>query len=47
MRKDIRLKSIGNPEDMANAALYLLTDRSKWMTGQVLHVDGGMSGVKL
>lgn len=36
----------GNTNDFAKAALYLLSDNSGWMTGQVLHIDGGMSSVK-
>ncbi|MDB9774606.1 SDR family oxidoreductase [Vicingaceae bacterium] len=40
------LKKIGTTEDIANAAMYLLTDQSSWMTGQVLHIDGGMSRLK-
>ena len=41
------LKRVGQPKDMANAAVFLLSDASSWMTGQVLHIDGGMSSVKL
>ena len=40
------LKRIGQPEDIANAVHFLLTDSSAWMTGQVLNVDGGMSKVR-
>lgn len=40
------LKSIGDTNDMANAALFLLSNKSKWITGQVLKVDGGMSSIK-
>lgn len=36
----------GKPEDIASAAVYLLSDEASWMTGQVMHVDGGMSSVK-
>lgn len=31
----------GRPEDVANAAIYLLSDASKWMTGGVIKMDGG------
>lgn len=31
----------GKPEDIAGAVLLLLTDRARWITGQVLHVGGG------
>lgn len=41
------LGRVGTPQDMAQAALYLLSDEASWMTGQVLHLDGGMSSVKL
>jgi NAD(P)-dependent dehydrogenase (short-subunit alcohol dehydrogenase family) len=40
------LKRVGAPADMAAAARYLLSPESGWMTGQVLHVDGGMSSVR-
>ena len=35
--------NIGNPEDVANACIYLLSDASKWVTGTNLIVDGGYS----
>ncbi len=41
------LKRIGEAEDIAEAASFLLTDKSSWMTGQILHVDGGMSSLKI
>jgi 3-oxoacyl-[acyl-carrier protein] reductase len=40
------LNQIGKPEDLADMAYFLLTDSSKWVTGQILHVDGGMSSIK-
>ncbi len=40
------LKKIGVPEDIAEMAAFLLSDQSSWMTGQILHVDGGMSSIK-
>ena len=36
------LKRIGRPEEIANVALFLSSDLSSYMTGQVLRVDGGM-----
>jgi NAD(P)-dependent dehydrogenase (short-subunit alcohol dehydrogenase family) len=33
----------GDPEDVANAALFLLSDASKWITGTNLICDGGYS----
>jgi NAD(P)-dependent dehydrogenase (short-subunit alcohol dehydrogenase family) len=40
------LKRIGKVEDIAHAAMYLLSDKSSWVTGQIFHVDGGMSSIK-
>jgi NAD(P)-dependent dehydrogenase (short-subunit alcohol dehydrogenase family) len=40
------LKRIGTVEDIAAAAEYLLSDASAWMTGQVLHVDGGLGDLR-
>ncbi len=40
------LKKIGEAEDLANMTAFLLSDASKWMTGQILHLDGGMSSIK-
>ncbi len=37
------LKRIGSPRDAAEAAAWLLSDASSWVTGQILHVDGGLS----
>jgi len=39
------LKKIGNPSDIAASAVFLLSDKSSWITGQILHVDGGMSAI--
>lgn len=36
------LGRLGEPEDIAKAALFLATDESAYITGQVLHVNGGM-----
>ena len=41
------LKKIGKPEDLANLASFLLSEKSSWITGQVLHADGGMSSLKV
>lgn len=41
MREDRPLKREGTPDDVAEAALYLATDRSRYVTGIVLPVDGG------
>ena len=40
------LGRIGNPKDIAAMASFLLNDRSSWMTGQILRVDGGMSSIR-
>ncbi len=41
-RDAIPLKRGGSPEDVANACLFLASDLSSYVTGQVLNVDGGM-----
>lgn len=41
-REAIPLKRGGTPEDVANSVLYLASDLSAYVTGQVLNVDGGM-----
>lgn len=41
-RQAIPLKRGGSPEDIANACVFLGSDLSAYITGQVLHVDGGM-----
>ena len=40
--ESISMKQIGTPQDIANAALFLASDLSTYVTGQTLGVDGGM-----
>jgi NAD(P)-dependent dehydrogenase (short-subunit alcohol dehydrogenase family) len=40
------LKRIGSDMDIANATEFLLSENSSWITGQIMHVDGGMSTLK-
>jgi len=40
---NIPLKKPADPIDIANAALFLASDDAKYITGQVLHVDGGLA----
>ena len=40
------LKRIGQPAEIASMAKYLLSSDSAWVTGQVFHIDGGMSSLK-
>lgn len=42
-RQAIPLKRGGSPEDIANTCVFLSSDLSAYITGQVLHVDGGMN----
>jgi NAD(P)-dependent dehydrogenase (short-subunit alcohol dehydrogenase family) len=41
------LKRIGEPDDLARLALFLLTAQSSWITGQIIHADGGLSTLKV
>jgi 3-oxoacyl-[acyl-carrier protein] reductase len=41
-REAIPLKRGGTAEDVANCVLFLASDLSSYITGQVIHVDGGM-----
>ncbi|WP_010181665.1 SDR family NAD(P)-dependent oxidoreductase [Aquimarina agarilytica] len=41
------LKRIGQSEDIAHMASFLLSDKSSWITGQVMGVDGGTSTLNL
>jgi NAD(P)-dependent dehydrogenase (short-subunit alcohol dehydrogenase family) len=39
--KGLALKRMGQPEDMVGACLFLLSEESAWLTGQIINVDGG------
>ena len=41
------LKRVGTVNDISEMACFLLSDKSSWITGQILHVDGGMSSIKM
>ena len=45
VRKSIPLGRWGRPSDVAQAALFLASERSSWITGQNLIVAGGLTGV--
>jgi 3-oxoacyl-[acyl-carrier protein] reductase len=36
------MNSLGSPADVANLALFLVSDSSSYITGEVIKVDGGM-----
>ena len=40
------LARIGEPEDVANAVLYLASDEANWVTGTILNIDGGKSAAE-
>jgi len=40
--KRISLNRVGSPNEIANVVLFLSSDLSNYITGQVLSVDGGM-----
>ncbi len=41
------LKRVGQAKDIANLVVFLLSEKSSWMTGQVLGMDGGLSTINL
>lgn len=43
LKEAIPLKRIGKPEDIANMAVFLASDKADYITGQVFAVDGGMT----
>ena len=45
LARQIPLGHIGEPDDIANAVLYLASDESKFMTGAELKLDGGISAM--
>lgn len=40
------LKKIGRPQDVASLAVWLASDQSQFVTGQIFKMDGGMSSIK-
>ena len=42
MVQEIPMRKMGRPEDVAGAVLFLVSDCSSYITGQVVNVDGGM-----
>lgn len=43
MLKNIPLEKLGSPEDIANAVAFLASENSAYITGQVIHVNGGLN----
>lgn len=41
------LKRVGSPVDIANAVSFLLSEKSSWMTGQIIGIDGGLSTINV
>ncbi|MGB5369101.1 MAG: SDR family oxidoreductase [Flavobacteriaceae bacterium] len=41
------LKRVGTAADIANIATFLLSDKSTWMTGQIVSVDGGIGSLNV
>ncbi|MDK8638683.1 3-oxoacyl-[acyl-carrier-protein] reductase [Niallia taxi] len=42
MLTQIPLAKFGEPDDIANAVVFLASDESNYITGQTIHIDGGM-----
>jgi NAD(P)-dependent dehydrogenase (short-subunit alcohol dehydrogenase family) len=45
LARQIPLKRVGQPDDIANGVLYLASDESRFMTGAELKLDGGISAM--
>ena len=43
LEKNIPLKKVGSPEDIANGIMFLLSDQSKYITGTEFTIDGGIT----
>jgi NAD(P)-dependent dehydrogenase (short-subunit alcohol dehydrogenase family) len=41
------LKRIGTKSDISNMVEFLLSEKASWITGQIFHIDGGISSIKL
>ena len=41
----IALQRLGKPEDIANGAAFFAAERSSWVTGQTIAIDGGHAGL--
>jgi NAD(P)-dependent dehydrogenase (short-subunit alcohol dehydrogenase family) len=41
------LKKVGEADDIAHLAEFLLSDKASWITGQIFHIDGGISSLKM
>lgn len=42
IQKSIPLKTLGNPKDIADLVVFLSSESSDYITGQIINVDGGM-----
>ncbi|MAZ01300.1 MAG: oxidoreductase, partial [Flavobacteriales bacterium] len=40
------LQSIGETNDISNTISFLISNKSKWITGQIIRVDGGLSNIR-
>ena len=43
IKTSIPVKRLGQPDDISNAVLFLASDESSYITGQILKVDGGLT----
>ena len=41
LKEQIPLKRIGEPEDIADVAVFLVSEQARWVTGEVIKVSGG------
>jgi len=43
LARNIPMARLGLPEDVANAVVFLASDEASYITGQTIHVNGGMA----
>jgi NAD(P)-dependent dehydrogenase (short-subunit alcohol dehydrogenase family) len=41
------LKRVGEAKDIAAMAAFLLSEQASWISGQIMHVDGGISALRV
>jgi NAD(P)-dependent dehydrogenase (short-subunit alcohol dehydrogenase family) len=43
VKQNYALKRIGEPEEVSGIAVYLASDKARWVTGSIFNIDGGLT----